>query len=83
MGKYTSKPDFDLIQFDFFDDMPNYDVFDDEPIDQIPVGTRVRHELFGDGTITGLNSMLHNYTVFFDALKAKRTIAADNKLRAI
>lgn len=81
--KYTRKPAFEPDQFDFFDDMPNYDLFDDEPVGQIPVGTRVRHELFGEGTITGLNSMLQNYTVFFDALKAKRTIAADNKLYAI
>ena len=43
--------------------------------DLMPVGTRVRHTILGNGTIVGVDPDRNAYTVAFDSLATPRTIA--------
>ena len=43
--------------------------------DLMPVGTRVRHTILGNGTIVGVDPDRNAYTVVFDSLATPRTIA--------
>ena len=46
----------------------------------LPVGTRVRHVILGDGTITATDTDKGRYTIQFDELPTPRQLAAKVKL---
>ena len=48
-----------------------------------PAGTRVRHSVFGDGVVTGLDPDRHAHIVLFDAMPTPRIISLKAKLERL
>ena len=49
-------------------------------VHSIPVGARVTHKIFGDGTVLGFDEDMTAYEVKFDRFDSSRKIAANGKL---
>ncbi|MCQ2078575.1 MAG: hypothetical protein MJZ38_00740 [archaeon] len=50
---------------------------------EMSVGERVRHKVFGEGTITGIDDKAQSYLVRFDSLTTDRRIRFDGKLERV
>lgn len=55
----------------------NYDLPPQEPVGEITVKSRVRHEVFGEGTVLGVSPDHRFYTVKFDSIPLPKNISTD------
>ena len=55
----------------------------DEESTMLPAGTRVRHRVFGDGTIVSSDPQEASYQIRFDSMATERTLAAAVKLEVL
>ena len=55
----------------------SYDLPPQEPVGEITVKSRVRHEVFGEGTVLGVSPDHRFYTVKFDSIPLPKNISTD------
>ncbi len=79
---YTVVPEEKLLAAaqQFIQSQRNYEP---EKGERLAVGTRIRHQVFGEGTITGIDAEDASYVIKFDKLETERFVAFRIKLETL